>query len=90
MRRYPAVPTDKVIDATGAGDVFLAALAAARIEPRLVGGRIGQGHDVLLAATAASLVLEGPGLLGVPDRDRVKRRTTAASSSLGQRAGLED
>jgi sugar/nucleoside kinase (ribokinase family) len=90
MRRYPAVPTDKVIDATGAGDVFLAALAGARIEPRLVGGRIGQGHDVLLAATAASLVLEGPGLLGVPDRDRVKRRMTAARSSLGQRAGLED
>lgn len=74
LRRYPPVPSRHVLDATGAGDVFLAALAAARIEPRLVGGRIGQGMDLLLAAAAASLVLEGPGLRGVPSRDAVRRR----------------
>jgi sugar/nucleoside kinase (ribokinase family) len=74
LRHYPAVPSHAVIDPTGAGDVFLAALAAARIEPRLVGGRIGQGLDLLLAAAAASLVLEGIGLLGVPSRDAVRRR----------------
>jgi len=74
LRHYPAVRSHEPVDPTGAGDVFLAALAAARIEPRLVGGRIGQGFDLLLAASAASLVLEGPGLLGVPDRAAVQRR----------------
>jgi sugar/nucleoside kinase (ribokinase family) len=74
LRHYPAVPSHRIVDPTGAGDVFLAALAAARIEPRLVGGRFAQGLDLLLAAAAASLVLEGPGLLGVPSRDAVKRR----------------
>lgn len=74
LRHYPAVPSRAAVDPTGAGDVFLAALAAARIEPRLVGGRIGQGFDLLLAAAAASLVLEGPGILGVPTRDAVRQR----------------
>ena len=78
MRRYPAVPTNRIVDATGAGDVFLAALAAARVEPRLVGGRIAHGHDVLLAAAAASLVLEASGLHGVPDRAAVRSRIRAA------------
>jgi hypothetical protein len=31
-----------------------------------------------MAAAAASLVLEGQGLLGVPDRDAVRERMTAA------------
>jgi sugar/nucleoside kinase (ribokinase family) len=74
LRHYPAVPSHHIVDPTGAGDVFLAALAAARIEPRLVGGRIGHGLDLLLAAAAASLVLEAPGMLGVPARDAVRRR----------------
>jgi sugar/nucleoside kinase (ribokinase family) len=74
LRHYPAVPSHDVVDPTGAGDVFLAALASARIEPRLVGGRIGQGFDLLLAAAAASLVLEGPGIHGVPMRDAVRAR----------------
>jgi sugar/nucleoside kinase (ribokinase family) len=79
LRHYPAVPSHAIVDPTGAGDVFLAALAAARIEPRLVGGRIGQGFDLLLAAAAASLVLEGPGILGVPSRDAVRRRMGEAA-----------
>ena len=78
LRHYPSVRSHAPIDPTGAGDVFLAALAAARIEPRLVGGRIGQGFDVLLAAAAASLVLEGPGLFGVPTRDAVRARMREA------------
>jgi len=78
LRHYPAVPSHASIDPTGAGDVFLAALAAARIEPRLVGGRIGQGFDLLLAAAAASLVLEGPGMFGVPTRDALRARMAEA------------
>jgi len=78
IRHYPAVRSHAPVDPTGAGDVFLAALAAARIQPRLVGGRIGQGFDLLLAAAAASLVLEGPGLHGVPTRDAVRARMREA------------
>jgi sugar/nucleoside kinase (ribokinase family) len=78
LRHYPAIPSRAIVDPTGAGDVFLAALAAVHIEPRLVGGRIGQGLDLLVAAAAASLVLEGPGLHGVPRRDAVRARMTAA------------
>jgi sugar/nucleoside kinase (ribokinase family) len=74
LRHYPAVRSHASVDPTGAGDVFLAALAAARIQPRLVGGRIGQGFDLLLAAAAASLVLEGPGLHGIPTREAVRAR----------------
>ncbi len=81
LRRYPALPAHRIVDPVGAGDVFLAALAAARIQPRLVGGRIRQGYDLLLAAAAASLVLEDVGLLGVPSRDAVARRMAEAGSA---------
>lgn len=78
LRHYPAVPSRDPVDPTGAGDVFLAGLAAARIEPRLVGGRLAAGYDLLMAAAAASLVLEGPGLHGVPDRDAIRQRMAEA------------
>lgn len=74
LRRYPAVRARAAVDPTGAGDVFLASLAAARIEPRLVGGRFGQGFDLLLAAAAGSLAVEAAGLRGVPDREAVRAR----------------
>jgi sugar/nucleoside kinase (ribokinase family) len=89
LRHYPSVPTADAIDPTGAGDVFLAALAAARIEPRLVGGRIGQGLDLLLAAAAASLVLEGPGMLGVPTRAAVRERMREAMPRRSRATGAE-
>jgi sugar/nucleoside kinase (ribokinase family) len=74
LRRYSAVPSAQVVDATGAGDTFLAALFAARLEPRLVGGGATRGLDVLLAAAVASLVVEAPGLGGVPSRSTVRDR----------------
>jgi sugar/nucleoside kinase (ribokinase family) len=81
LRHYPAVKSSRPVDPTGAGDVFLAALAAARIEPRLVGGRTG-GHDLLLAAAAASLVLEDQGLAGVPDRAAVAQRMAQGAAAF--------
>lgn len=87
LRHYPAVRTHGAVDPTGAGDVFLAALAAARIQPRLVGGRLAGGLDLLLAAAAASLVLEGPGLLGVADRMTVARRMAEGAAERRERMG---
>jgi len=82
MYHYPAIRSPAIVDPTGAGDVFLAALLAARAEPRLVGGRIDKRFDVLLAAAVASLVLEGQGLLGDPERSAVRRRMSAARRAV--------
>lgn len=76
-RRYRAVPSRAAVDPTGAGDVFLAALLAARLEPRLVGGRLAQGVDLLLAAAAASLAIEGPGIAGIGGLTAVGERLRA-------------
>jgi sugar/nucleoside kinase (ribokinase family) len=71
-RRWPAVPARREVDPTGAGDVFLAALLAARL---LLGpGRGDGGRDLRFAATAASLSVEAPGLAGVPDLAAIQRR----------------
>lgn len=81
LRRWPGIPPGTIVDPTGAGDVFLAAVLAARIEPRLVGGQIPAHLDLLLGAAAASLVIEAPGLLGVPTRDSVRRRIASTLAS---------
>lgn len=86
IRHYPAVRSHDPIDPTGAGDVFLAALAAARIDPRLVGGRIDRGADLLLAAAAAALVLEGPGMAGVPQLPAVRTRVRETLDRLREAA----
>ena len=71
-RRWRAVPTRQEVDPTGAGDVFLAALFAARL---LLGPGRGDGSGALsFAATAAALSVEGPGLAGVPDLAAIHRR----------------
>lgn len=70
-RPYPAIPSDGTIDATGAGDVFLAGMLAALLQPSLLDD---VGDPTTLAAAAASLTVEGPGLLGVPDLEGVRRR----------------
>ena len=74
MTRWPGIPPARIVDHTGAGDVFLAGLLAARVEPRLIGGRTGSRLDLRLAAAVGSLVLEDVGLAGVPGRDAVRRR----------------
>jgi sugar/nucleoside kinase (ribokinase family) len=82
LYRYPALRPDRIVDPTGAGDVFLASVLAARAKPQLVGGRIAQHYDLLLAAAVASLLVEGPGLAGVPTREQVRRRMSEASMRL--------
>jgi sugar/nucleoside kinase (ribokinase family) len=81
MHRYPAIPSEHRVDPTGAGDVFLASVLAARTRPGLVGGRIGQRYDLKLAAAVASLLVEAPGLDGVPSREAVRRRLARAGSA---------
>lgn len=77
-RRYPAIPSDRTVDPTGAGDVFLAALLATRLL-RL------SGSATRFAAAAASLVVEARGLAGVPDLAAVRARMTRAPSRTSRR-----
>jgi sugar/nucleoside kinase (ribokinase family) len=77
--RYGAIEPNVELDPTGAGDVFLGALlasfvrrsAAPAVEPDLA-------PDLAFAAAAASLVIEEPGLLGVPDLASVQTRLDRA------------
>ena len=70
--RYLPTRTDRESDPTGAGDTFLAALQASILRPAVVGrNRSRHRIDLRFAAAAGSLVVEGPGLDGVPDRSAV-------------------
>ena len=70
--RYLPTATDRELDPTGAGDTFLAALLTSVVRPRVAGrGRSRRSPDLRFAAAAGSLVVEGPGLAGVPDRTAV-------------------
>lgn len=75
-RPYAAVAPNRVVDPTGAGDVFLAALIASVVQPEAAGrvGRTGVRLDLEFAAAAASFIVEGPGLYGVPSRRAVLGR----------------
>jgi sugar/nucleoside kinase (ribokinase family) len=73
--RYLATATRGEIDPTGAGDTFLAALQASVLRPAIAGrGRSHDRLDLRFAAAAGSLVVEGFGLHGVPDRPAVLAR----------------
>jgi hypothetical protein len=65
--RYRAAPADRVVDATGAGDVFLAALMTAW----LLTGDLASPATLRFAAAAGSCAVEGVGLSGVPTRGLV-------------------
>jgi sugar/nucleoside kinase (ribokinase family) len=79
-RAYEAIPAASIVDPTGAGDVFLAALLCARTFPKELGRAPDLDAAIRLAAAAASLVVEGPGLTAVPWRDDVLRRATGAEA----------
>jgi sugar/nucleoside kinase (ribokinase family) len=77
LRAYRAIAPDRVVDPTGAGDVFLAAVLATRLRPApATSAEAGglQASDLRFAAAAASLAVEAFGLSGVPSLDAVLRR----------------
>jgi hypothetical protein len=74
-RPYPAIPSEGTVDPTGAGDVFLAAMLGTMVQPALPAGL---DDPTALAAAAASLTVEAPGLLGVPDLADARRRAARA------------
>jgi sugar/nucleoside kinase (ribokinase family) len=75
--RYLPTATTREIDPTGAGDTFLAALQSTVLRPAIAGRhRSRRSPDLRFAAAAGSLVVEGLGLDGVPDRAAVIVRRT--------------
>ena len=78
VRRYPGIPSDGTVDPTGAGDVFLAAMVAARLQR-------STGVATRFAAAAASLAVEGRGLAGIPDLAAVRARVARAPSLARRR-----
>lgn len=81
VHSFHAVPSDRIVDPTGAGDVFLAAVLAAI----LAGPELEVAEDwpsrLQFGAAAASLVIEGPGLTAVPTLEAVRRRERRVPAS---------
>jgi sugar/nucleoside kinase (ribokinase family) len=75
---YGPAAAGLAVDPTGAGDTFLAALIVASVERSRAANRAWSAHitpaDLAFAATAAAVVVEGPGLAAVPDRAAVLAR----------------
>jgi hypothetical protein len=71
MRRYAAIRAERLVDPTGAGDVFAAALMAAWV----LGGQLVTAATLRFAAAAASCSVEGAGLAGVPTPVQLAERT---------------
>ena len=65
-RHWHSIPIRTYVDPVGAGDSFLSGVFAAQLVPSLVAGWGGRDGDLRLGASCGSLILEGPGLFGVP------------------------
>jgi sugar/nucleoside kinase (ribokinase family) len=85
LRTYTAPEPERVVDPTGAGDVFLAALVATAVDGERLGVSSAWSDRLQFAASAASLCVEAPGLAGVPDVDAIRRRMTLAPSRASRR-----
>jgi 1D-myo-inositol 3-kinase len=77
LTRYRAVAANRVVDPTGAGDVFLAALMAAW----LVTGEPATSRALRFAAAAGSCAVEAVGLGGVPKAGQVAARLLSTTRS---------
>lgn len=73
-RRWESIPVERYVDPVGAGDTFLSGVFAAWVDPSIAAGWAGPDADLRVGAACGSLVLEGPGLFGVPDLDAARRR----------------
>jgi sugar/nucleoside kinase (ribokinase family) len=76
--RYRSVAANHVVDPTGAGDVFLAALMAAW----LATGEPVTSRALRFAAAAGSCAVEGVGLAAVPTRLQVAQRLRSSVPSV--------
>jgi sugar/nucleoside kinase (ribokinase family) len=65
-RHWRSIPIERYVDPVGAGDTFLAGTFAAWVHPGITAGWDGPNPDLRMGAACGSLVLEGPGLYGVP------------------------
>jgi sugar/nucleoside kinase (ribokinase family) len=65
-RPWTSIPARRYVDPVGAGDTFLAGVFAAWVRPSITEGWNGPDADLRLGAACASLILEGPGVYGVP------------------------
>jgi sugar/nucleoside kinase (ribokinase family) len=73
-RPWDAIPLERYVDPVGAGDTFLAGVFAARVDPSITDGWTGPDPELRMGAACGSLVLEGPGLFGVPDLAAARHR----------------
>jgi sugar/nucleoside kinase (ribokinase family) len=65
-RPWASIPIGRYVDPVGAGDTFLSGVFAAWVRPSITDGLDGPDADLRLGAACASLILEGPGVYGVP------------------------
>ncbi len=77
LGRYRSIPAHRVVDPTGAGDVFLAALTAVWL---LLGER-ATPSALRFAAAAGSCAVEAVGLSGVPKAAQVAARLLSTTHS---------
>jgi sugar/nucleoside kinase (ribokinase family) len=73
-RHWHSIPTERYVDPVGAGDTFLAGVFAAWVQPGIASSWTGPDPDLRLGAACGSLILEGPGLYGVPHLEDAIRR----------------
>lgn len=67
QRPWASIPVQHYVDPVGAGDTFLSGVFAAVVDPSITAGWTGGDPELRMGAACGSLVLEGPGLFGVPD-----------------------
>jgi sugar/nucleoside kinase (ribokinase family) len=65
-RHWHSIPIRTYVDPVGAGDTFLSGVFAAWVQPGITAGWDGPDPDLRLGAACGSLILEGPGVYGVP------------------------
>ena len=65
-RHWHSIPIREYVDPVGAGDTFLSGVFASWVHPEITTGWDGPDPDLRLGAAVGSLILEGPGVYGVP------------------------